>query len=356
MVFGKNPSGSQPKNAAPTGGGRNNSSSNRVPGGGLKPRGKEGSSRSLIKRDLKGNIWFIGAVVGALLVSLGMFFITNQLNSTSTYYVLNQNVPAGTQITPAMLQEVVVTSGGQPRNALTIGDVNAEPAITKFSLNAGDIVTISNTGPLTDLNADIPANFVVASFTAPAERSVAGQLERGNYIDIIAVNSGVSTYVLRHVLILDAAAGAASAGNTQEQAPADSGGSGGIGGIGGTTPSADTTAGGVPTLYTVALSPDDAAVLALVQELNLLVVLSPAAYEDSPVFSENIQKQLDDLFNGTYEAGDSGVGTDPTFGSGVVDENVVTNPNSQESDGTELTETPVPSEPSEELVDPNQEG
>ena len=356
MAFGKNPSsGSKPNNAAPGGKVRTspNGGANRAPSGG---KTNSGAPRSLIRRDLKGNIWFIAAVVGALFVSLGVFFIVNQLNSTSTYYVLNQNVPAGTQIQPGMLQEVVVTAGGQPRNALTIGDVSAEPAITKFALNAGDIVTISNTGPLTDLNADIPEGFVVASFTVPAERSVAGQLERGNYIDIITLNSGTAVYALRHILILDAAADPASAGagaGVGTGATGNTGGGGGIGGVGQT--SANPTTIGVPTLYTVALSRQDALSLALAQDLSMFVVLSPADYETNSIIPDSLIETIANLFSGTNEVGNGGIGTDPTFGSGVVDENVVTNSNSQSQSGN-LSSSPssTPSESSSEDETPEE--
>lgn len=265
---------------------------------------RKSSSVSAIKG---GKVIWIVTIVIAVLTAGGMFFLLNSVASTTTYYVLNQQVPARTQVTPEMLQSVVTSAGSAPANALTVADVSAKPTYTKFALNRGDILTSSNTGGLTPIAAGIPDTFVVASFTAPAENAVAGRIQRGNYIDVIAVSSDPTTgderakYVLRNVLVLDVNPDLSS---VSEAATAD-----------GSDPNAtasDSAAarGGIPSLYTVGLSPDDAAKLALVANDTIHVVLSPAQNAANGAGAADIAKNQADVF-GNEEVGDSGAGTDP---------------------------------------------
>ena len=154
--------------------------------------------------------WFVFAIISAVAAAAVIFGVLSQVVATTTYYVLGTNVAARSQITPDMLKPVTTSQGGQPGNALDIGEVSKKATYAKYALKAGDIVTQSNTGDFQPLSQGIPADYVVASFSADAKNSVAGKLATGNYVDLIAVNAGnsqsVAKYVLRHVLVMDVSA------------------------------------------------------------------------------------------------------------------------------------------------------
>src|SRR5690606_4947985 len=111
----------------------------------------------------------------------------------------------------------------------------------------------------------IPDNFVVASFAAPAESAVAGRIKRGDYVDIISLEEDPETearlakYVLRSVLVLDVNSDLARAANV-EAAEADTGDP--------EATASDSAAArsGVPALYTVGVSREDALTLALIAD------------------------------------------------------------------------------------------
>lgn len=74
-------------------------------------------------------------------------------------------------------------------------------------------------------------------------------------------------------------------------------------------------------MYTVALPPIDAAKLALVKDLDLLVVLSPRTYLTDGVTPSYIGTTPDDVF-GANNVGNSGYCTDPFFGT-ITQEDVL---------------------------------
>lgn len=246
--------------------------------------------------------WFIATIAVAILAAIAVFFAVSQVVAQTTYYVLAKDVPARTQITQDMLTPVVTSKGGQPRTALSQANVISEDIYAKIALKAGDTVTSSNAGDLTPIQEGIPKDYVVASFVAPAEFSVAGKLKRGDYIDLIAVNEGdakTSKVALRHVLVLDATNdGASAAEDTGANESAN-------------TPQAESVKvrTGIPTVYTVGLSIEDAAKLAVIKDLNLLVVLSAADVKDAA----NVTSSLSDAM-GPGAVADSGKDTDSSFG------------------------------------------
>ena len=247
--------------------------------------------------------WFIATIAVAILAAIAVFFAVSQVVAQTTYYVLAKDVSARTQITEDMLTPVVTSKGGQPRTALSKANVLSEDIYAKIALKAGDTVTSSNAGGLEPIRKGIPDDFVVASFVAPAETSVAGKLKRGDYIDIIAVNEGdakTSKLALRHVLILDATNdGSTAAEDTGAGESAD-------------TPQAESAKvrTGIPTTYTIGLSIEDAAKLALIQDLKLLVVLSPVDTKES----DDIIADLGTV-TGPGAVSDSGKDTDSSFGA-----------------------------------------
>lgn len=248
--------------------------------------------------------WFIATIAVAILATIAIFFAVSQVVAQTTYYVLKSDVSARTQITQDMLTPVTTSKGSQPRNALDQAYVSNEEVYAKIELKAGDVATLSNTGPLLPITVGIPENFTVASFVAPAESSVAGKIKRGDYIDIYAVqqngDSTVSKLAMRHVLVLDAT-------NGGENAAEDTGANETAG-----TPESESAKvrTGIPTVYTVGISSEDAAKLAIIQDLTTLVTMSPAEVSDTADVSATL--------NGTLSGGevaDSGKGTDSSFGT-----------------------------------------
>jgi hypothetical protein len=261
--------------------------------------------------------WFIFAIISAVAAAAIIFGVLSQVVATTTYYVLGQNVAARSQITPDMLQPVTTSQGGQPGNALDIGEVANKPTYAKYALKAGDIVTQSNTGDFQPLSQGIPADYVVASFSADAKNSVAGKLETGNYIDLIAISESnaqpVAKYVLRHVLLMDVSADPSSIGeSTSSSSTTDATATDPAATPAQPKSSQDQLRVGIPSLYTVALPPADAAKLALIKDTPIMVVLSPAS-SDKSFSDQNIQSTQGDVFSDSA-VGNSGKGTDPTFG------------------------------------------
>jgi len=279
-------------------------------------------------------VWFVFAALAALLTAVGLFVILGQVTATSTYYVLNQDVPARTQISETMLTEVVTSKGGEPKNAIGLAEVLSEPVFAKYELNSGDILTASNAGSLEPIDEGIPDDFVVATFTAPASQAAGGKIQRGSYVDLISIRrdsegNTVGTYFLQHVLVLDAtidldSVAAAATENSD----------------GTTTNAADSPAvrSGVPTLYTVGLLPTDAAKLAIATQEIIYVVLSADQSSDGIITDINITVDLSSL-EGVI--GNSGKGTDNTFGKGGVVNN---DEDSNTDNGTTSTPTPNPTE------------
>jgi hypothetical protein len=288
------------------------------------------------KNLFKGSkVWFFLAGAAAVIGAVFVFVVLQNVTATTTYYVLNKDIPARTLITEDLLSPVTTSQGGEPRTALTPGDLAATGELySKYSLDAGDTVTPANAGSLVALTAGLPEDYVLASFTADPSVAAGGRIERGTYVDLIA-NDGENAHVfLQRVLVVDATislsggeTGAPEEGTTTTDA--------------GT--STETTASaaegsanrlGVPTLFTVGVSQADAVKLAVSANADIYVVLSSADSVSNGAQSADVGVSLGDLFAG--ETGDSGLGTDNTFG---LDD--------EDSEGTtteENTPAPAPSE------------
>lgn len=294
-----------------------------------KPSSNAATSKKYLERP---KALILIAVTLGLLVCIGFFTILSQTISQTTYYTLNQNVPARTLIKPDMLKEVKATNGTQPKNALSVGDVQNGDVYAKYSLDSGDILTPSNAGPLAPVNAGIPKNFVTVSFSVPAENAVAGNLKRGDYVDIIASNgnatdsSARAQYVLRHVLLVDVLSDPKSMSSSGDNSSSSSKSS---------SSDKDSSGSGVASLYTVAVNQTDATKIALLNGVNILLALSPADGAGTP---SNIYSNGSEVF-GNDKVGDSGKGTDPSFSENPS--SATPSPSPQESaapEGTQSTE------------------
>lgn len=293
-------------------------------------------------------MWFIFSAVAAFGVAIVLLLIMSALTAKDTYFVLNQDIPARTNIDVSMLTEIQTSAGSAPPSALDLSDITPE-TFSLYSLSAGDILTTSNTGDLLSLSAGLPDDFVVTSFIADPSMAAGGNVQRGDYIDIIAVvdDSSVTgeegpaaSYVLQRVLVVDATVNLDSYSGGEEASTTD--GSGSTGGETGNTGDPAIRAG-VPTMFTVGLSPDNAAVLAVAGQYELYVVLSSAATTEGveiPGVGEPASGR--NIWGNPQNAGE---GTDNTFGSSgevVRPEDEVSTPEGEE-EGT--VSSPEPTEP-----------
>lgn len=238
----------------------------------------EQASETKRKKSLGGSLLGGGRAIWALAVGMalaavfGALTLLGNATATQTYYVLGRDVAARTQVTPEMLVPRVAKVGQAPPNAFDLVSVRDEEVFTEIALSAGDVVSASNAGPLFRITSNVPDHFVAASFSAEPELAVAGKVRTGDHVDLIATDDeGLAgpkaQVVLQHVLVLDVTvdpssiAAEANAGQEGEQV-VDPG------------PESEAARSGIPSVYTVALAPADAAKLALIRGQDLFVVLS----------------------------------------------------------------------------------
>ena len=106
------------------------------------------------KSEKPGNGWFILAVpfisvvLSALTAAITAFFVLDATSNEVTYYVVNQDVPAGTQITEELLYPMVAIAGSQPPITLRLEEIRTGEVFSLFNLTAGDVLSYSNTGDL----------------------------------------------------------------------------------------------------------------------------------------------------------------------------------------------------------------
>lgn len=193
----------------------------------------------------------------ATLIGLQKFF------QTETYYILNQDVPTRTQVTPEMLEPVVTSEGTAPQAAIGLSEVQTGQVYAKYPLYAGDILTNSNVGGLEDISVGVPDEWVVTNFSVNADNAVGGRIRRGTYFDIMVSTPDKSFYPFVNVLALDttvsmSGASSADAIDTEE------------------------AHAGQTTQYVVGMSPENAAKLQNIMQKygqNVKLVLSPRANE-----------------------------------------------------------------------------
>lgn len=291
-----------------------------------------------------GRTVFIAAMAtGVMAVGVTALILGNAAD-TGTYYVLTADVAARTPITTDMLKPVTTSASGVPRSAYDPVYLQSHEVFAKYSLRANEMVTASNTGALEAINKDLPADFVVASLAAPAEDAVAGKVRRGDYVDVYAINgkssgaaSGgveMSKLVLHHMLVLDVTVAPSTISEAAGDAQAGSNLAPG--------PESAAARGGIPALYTVAVSKQDAAKIALIREKDLFLTLS--SNDGGTVPLKDIQSDLGAVFD-EKPVGDSGAGTAKAVQTDVADSStVVTLPDGSKvttfADGRKVTTAP----------------
>lgn len=148
----------------------------------------------------------ITIIVGLIIsgIAIGLFFLLQSVLATESYYILNVSVPAKTQIKPDMLEKVITSRDTAPKNAIGLEEVKQGTVYTRYALNQGDVLSNSNTGLDLDTSVGIPDDWGTTSFTLSADNSVGGNIKRGDYFDIIGINSeNGAKYLFFNVLALD---------------------------------------------------------------------------------------------------------------------------------------------------------
>jgi hypothetical protein len=268
---------------------------------GGKPKKKEGFLGSLLGG---GKTYFILALIAAVAAAFGSLAIIGQSGERSVYWVLSTDAPTRTPITANMLQEVETAQGSEPRNALTYNDILNGPQIfANVGLQVGDVVTASVAGPLERIDNNLPDNYVVTSFVVSPENAVAGKVRAGDLIDVIAVDQTdvdgeVAKMVLHRVLVLDVTvnpntiAKSTTDNSLSNTSASDSANSNPEGNAPG--PDSAQIRGGIPLLYTVAVTAKDATKIALIRGKNILIALSSngSALDEGPVDVQTSQNEV----------------------------------------------------------------
>lgn len=206
---------------------------------------------------------------GAIFILTASFL--QKLFEDETYYVLNQDVGARTQITPEMLEAKVVPKDSSPAAAIGMEEVQTGNVFTQYPLLAGEVLMLSNVGNLQDISVGVPDSWVITNFSVSADNAVGGRITRGTYFDMMIATPEGSYYPFVNVLALDntvdlSGASSAEAVDTEE------------------------AQSGQTTQYFVGMSPENAAKLQSVMQRdggNVRLVLSPRQNEyQKPAISE----------------------------------------------------------------------
>lgn len=156
------------------------------------------------KSSRKNLILVGGSVLLVVILSAAIFATLTSLFSTENYYVLNSNVRAKQEITPDMVVARETAAGTAPVNALDMETIQRGGIYSRYPLYAGDVISHSNVGPLSGQSLGIPDDWGVTSFSIDSTDAVGGILGKGDYIDIVGINSQGAQYIFNNLLILEA--------------------------------------------------------------------------------------------------------------------------------------------------------
>lgn len=151
----------------------------------------------------KNLILIFGAALLVIVLSAAIFLTLSSLFSTESYYVLNTNVKAKQQITADMVVPRETAKGTGPVNALKMEEIQRGDVFSKYPLYAGDVVALSNAGPLAGQSLGIPDDWVVTSFSTTSTDAVGGILGKGDYVDILGISEAGSKFIFNNLLILE---------------------------------------------------------------------------------------------------------------------------------------------------------
>lgn len=227
------------------------------------------SSKNILKG--RWTLWIM-ALFFSLLAGFGALTILGSAADTTSYYVVNEDVPAGVQITSDMLLPIEVNAAGVPPKPLTRADFEFQPLFSKTPLEAGTVLQKSMVTNQQTLTSDLSEGFVLASILVAPENAVGGRITRGDFIDIAAVSNADVTQatakvVMQKVQVMDVTVAPeqiAEAANRSGSNLLDEGAA------------SRALYSGTPSLYLLAVSYQDFVKLALIKDANIYLALSAA--------------------------------------------------------------------------------
>lgn len=225
---------------------------------------------------LKGRwtLWVI-AMIFAALAAAGSLLILGSATATKSYWVLQDDVAAGVEITTDMLFEKEGPVDAVPGQAMTAEEFTSTVWYSKIPLSRGTVLQSSVVTDNVDFRADLPEGFVVTSIIVEPENAVGGRISKGNFVDIAAVSgqdvgSSLSKVILQRVLIVDVMVSPDDIAETANERGED------LSEVG-----SQALYAGKPSMYILAVSPVDFAKLALIRNASLYLALS--ADQSSPI-------------------------------------------------------------------------
>lgn len=234
---------------------------------------------------LKGRwtLWAM-ALFFSLLAGFGALTILSSLADRVTYYVVNQDVPAGVAITTDLLAEVEAPADAIAPGTLTLEEITSTTWYSKVPLSYGTVIQASTVTDNKTLTSDLPAGYVLATIMVDPENAVGGRIKKGDYIDVAAVSgtdlaNATAKIVMQRVLVVDVAI---SPADIADAAASNATGNEEV-------PLANENAlySGTPSMYTLAVSPQDFAKLALIRDANVYLALSAAQTPSALDVQEN---------------------------------------------------------------------
>lgn len=228
--------------------------------GGEKPK-KAPAARSA-KKSRRGGGFSRGAGIGIAMAvgiaSLVGVYAWNSATSAKTVdvYVLTNEVAANQMLTSSDLKAATVEAELAPPNALTKEELQAARWFAAISLPAGTVVQDGIVQTALRTLEELPEGLEPASFSVDPENAVAGRVQAGSYVNLFAVIDGTSTLVQSKLYIL----------NAQPDVNSVARGGGSIEESEKPGPDNPSIYGGIPSLYTAAVTPEQAATIALLQD------------------------------------------------------------------------------------------
>jgi len=214
----------------------------------------------------------LGIAVGAALVAAGGAYVvvSSAQPDTMQVYSLTQPLAANQLVTSTDIQVREVTPDGEIDVYITEEDLNNQLWFAQVGLPAGTPLTTTVVGTETKTQIDLPDNTVIASFEADPASAVAGKVQAGSYINITAVGDDangdeVARIILNRIYVLDVTTDVSSVSSTGSQNVDDSEQPG---------PNNPAIYGGIPSLYTVAVTNEQAAKLALARNADLYITIT----------------------------------------------------------------------------------
>lgn len=215
------------------------------------------------------------AAVGVGVVGFGVLFVGLNSAQPNMVEVYRTSVPlaANQLVTISDIEVAQVPSGAAPTGLLTAEQLQSNLFFAQVAIPAGTPLSNAIVATETRTNVTLPEGMVTASFETDPASAVAGKLQPGDYINITAVGQGangeeVARTILHRVLILDVSVNPETLSKSASSKTIDAATLDG--------PNSPKVYGGVPTLYTVAVSDTQAATLALARDKDLFVTLTSA--------------------------------------------------------------------------------